>query len=260
MIFTNKTLASIMGGLTGFATGGFKAGFSWGPSQFDFDYCSVIVGTGGYAYPNGANYQINVYNDPLNGNLITAEGIGVLWSGPYTSNTYQSFPTASINPSLSQFVFAASPENMKPFYLNVGPGSIQSIGPAPSVTGGTFQGTANPTLAINTNGFYRSDGVGNLNTRYNFCPNIQNINQKIIFNTTNIIDLGLDNGVFIYSGVNNNINLNINTLNATPTPTPTLTLTPTNSPTPSYDCLLVFSECAFTGPGTGSIYKFLLVL
>jgi hypothetical protein len=142
---------------------------------------------------------------------------------------------------------------LKPFYLNLGPGTIQSVGPLPSITGGTFQGTANPYHAVNTNAFYRSDFglVPNMNTRYNFCPSINNQASKIIFNTTNIIDLGLDNGVFIYSGVNNNINLNINTLNATPTPTPTLTLTPTNSPTPSYDCLLLFSECAFTGPGTG---------
>ena len=259
MIFTNTNLGfgsptlynlGLIGGGGGTASG-FKAGFSWGPNKNDFDYCSVVVGSGGFAFANGSNYQITVANNPSNGNLIEATGIGYLWSGPYTDNQNILSEPASIVPSLGRFNFHSGVLSETPYYFTSAPQSLQ-VSP-PIVTGGTFQGTANPFLTIDSLGFYKPSNSPNWNTRYQWCPAIVNYAQKIVFNTQVIEDLGMTNGVYTFSGVNNIATVFIDAFNVTPTPTTTPTNTLTPSPTSTYDCILINSECGNIQVAAGAL-------
>ena len=208
MIYTNKTIASL-----GLNPG--RYGCTFGPIGGPNDYLSVRVGP----QTSGPNINMQITNSGSN-ILVTANGI--LYQGPKLGGGV-GLNGPSINPVIGSILTNPSSTFLY-FFTNMQTGI--SFGPNGNFTGTVISTTER--FAINQTYIYadinKTNSGSNSGNWYNYL-----INNSFNIPNQSVSGLGLIEGTYIYSGMNNNIVQ----LDVFGNPTPTPTSTPTVTPTPS---------------------------
>jgi hypothetical protein len=212
MIFQGLTLAN-MGLVTGIY------GSSWGDfANGNGEYISFRVGN---VDPTAPNLTYNFVQN-LN-NTVTLTQQGRFYSGPVLSlqNAIQTPQTSTVNGINKEIIMgttAAFPTNLNRFVLLSSPNSFGSNFTGPAATGSVNN------VILGTAGIFVNNSV-TLNGYTSYA-----VARTVTFNGT-FASLGLIQGSYSFSAINNNIQVNVQAAEPTPTPTATVTATPTETPT-----------------------------